>query len=140
MTGKKRSSFSMRWDSYDCFYLEDLPDFLEPIEYDDIVDTSTFIPDSENVRTASLSGAGGKKGVYDDVENLPSDLAVRIRSGKLDRAEIFQEIERATKIAIDEVDKIEQESLAKKAAELNKARQDYLDSKTGFNPSGQSNG
>ena len=130
----------MRWNSYGCFYLEDFLEFSEPIVYDDIVDTSTFIPDSENIRTASLSSVGGKKGVYDDVENLPSDLAVRIRSGKLDRAEIFQEIERAKKIAIDEVDKIEQESLSKKAAELNKARQDYLDSKTGFNPSGQSNG
>ena len=60
----------MRWNSYDCFYLEDFPDISEPIVYDDIVDTSTFIPDSENIRTASLSGAGGKKGVYDDVENL----------------------------------------------------------------------
>ncbi len=140
MADKKRSCFSMRWGGYDCFYLEDIEFLCDPIEYDDIVDSSTFIPDSENVRTASLSGAGGKKGVYDDVANLPSDLAVRIRSGKLDRAEIFQEIERATKIAVDEVDKIEQESLVKKAAELNKARQEYLDSKTGFNPSGHSNG
>lgn len=140
MIERKKSVFSRRWNSSDCFYLDGFEVEPKLIEYDDILDTSTFIPDSENVRTASLSGAGGKKGVYDDVENLPSDLAVRIRSGKLDRAEIFQEIERATKIAIDEVDKIEQESLAKKAAELNKARQDYLDSKTGFNPSGQSNG
>lgn len=140
MSDKKRSSFSMRWNSYDCFYLEDFPDISESIEYDDIVDTSTFIPDSENIRTASLSGAGGKKGVYDDVENLPSDLAVRIRSGKLDRAEIAQELEKATKNALDEVDKIEKDNLSKKAAEIAKARQDYLDSKTGFNPSGQSNG
>ena len=140
MSDKKRSSFSMRWNSYDCFYLEDFPDISESIEYDDIVDISTFIPDSEKVRTASLSGAGGKKGVYDDVENLPSDLAVRIRSGKLDRAEISQELEKATKNALEEVDKIEKDNLSKKAAEINKARQDYLDSKTGFNPSGQSNG
>lgn len=140
MIDKKRSSFSVRWNSYDCFYLEDFPNFLDPIEYDDIVDTSTFIPDSENVRTASLSGAGGRKGVYDDVENLPSDLAVRIRSGKLDRAEIAQELEKATKSALNEVDKVEKDNLAKKAAEINKARQEYLDSKTGFNPSGQSNG
>ncbi len=140
MTELKKSIFSRRWNSFDCFYLEDFKFEPKLIEYDDIVDTSTFIPDSENVRTASLSGAGGKKGVYDDVENLPSDLAVRIRSGKLDRAEIAQELEKATKNALDEVDKIEQENLAKKAAELNKARQDYLDSKTGFNPSGQSNG
>ena len=140
MSEKKRSHFSMRWGGCDCFYLEDIQFLSEPIEYDDIVDTSTFIPDSENVRTASLSGAGGKKGVYDDVENLPSDLAVRIRSGKLDRAEIAQELEKATKDALDEVDKIEKDNLAKKASEISKARQDYLDSKTGFNPSGQSNG
>lgn len=140
MIERKKSIFSRRWNSSDCFYLDGLE--IEPklIEYDDIVDTSTFIPDSENVRTASLSGAGGKKGVYDDVENLPSDLAVRIRSGKLDRAEIAQELEKATKNALDEVDKIEKDNLAKKAAEINKARQEYLDSKTGFNPSGQSNG
>lgn len=140
MSDKNVSVFSMRWGGYDCFYLQDIQFLCEPIEYDDIVDTSTFIPDSENVRTASLSGAGGKKGVYDDVENLPSDLAVRIRSGKLDRAEIAQELEKATKNVFDEVDKIEKDNLAKKAAEINKARQDYLDSKTGFNPSGQSNG
>ncbi len=140
MSDKKRSRFSMRWGGYDCFYLEDIQLLLEPIKYDDIVDTSTFIPDSENIRTASLSGAGGKKGVYDDVENLPSDLAVRIRSGKLDRAEIAQELEKAAKNALDEVDKIEKDNLVQKAAEINKARQEYLDSKTGFNPSGQING
>lgn len=140
MSEKKRSSFSMRWGGYDCFYLEDIQLLGEPVKYDDIVDTSTFIPDFENIRTASLSGAGGKKGVYDDVENLPSDLAVRIRSGKLDRAEIAQELEKATKSALEEFDKIEKDNLSKKAAEINKARQDYLDSKTGFNPSGQSNG
>lgn len=140
MIERKKSIFSRRWNSSDCFYLDGLEVESKPIKYDDIVDTSTFIPDSENVRTASLSGAGGKKGVYDDVENLPSDLAVRIRSGKLDRAEIAQELEKATKNALEEVDKIEKDNLSKKAAEINKARQEYLDSKTGFNPSGQSNG
>ena len=140
MIERKKSIFSRRWDSSDCFYLDGLEVDSNVIEYDDIVDTSTFIPDSENVRTASLTGPGGKKGVYDDVESLPSDLAVRIRSGKLDRAEIAQELEKATKNALDEVDKIEKDNLAKKASEIAKARQDYLDSKTGFNPSGQSNG
>lgn len=140
MIERKKSIFSRRWDSSACFYLDSVEFGPKLIEYDDIVDTSTFIPDSENVRAASLSGAGGKKGVYDDVENLPSDLAVRIRSGKLDRAEIAQELEKAKENVLNEVDNIEKDNLAKKAAEIAKARQDYLDSKTGFNPSGQTNG
>lgn len=129
--------FSRRWSESGSFDFKILfPDF----KYDDILDKSSFRPNSENIRQASLSGAGVKTGVYDDSDNLPSDLMVRIRSGKLDRAEIAQEIEKAKNDAISKVNDFEKASALKKAEDISRARQDYLDSRTGFNPSGQHNG
>lgn len=129
--------FSRRWSESGSFDFKILfPDF----KYDDILDKSSFRPNSENIRQASISGAGVKTGVYDDSDNLPSDLMVRIRSGKLDRAEIAQEIEKAKNDAISKVNDFEKASALKKAEDISRARQDYLDSRTGFNPSGQHNG
>lgn len=133
----KTNIFSRRWNEIGVF---DFKIEEKKSNYDDILDKSCFRPNSENVRQASLSGAGGKTGVYDDSDNLPSDLMVKIRSGKLDRAEIAQEIEKAKNKALSDVDEFEKADALKKADEISKARQDYLDSRTGFNPSGQQNG
>lgn len=65
------------------------------ITYDEIVDTTNFIIDSENIRNNMIanSGAIGTEQLqYDDPNNLPSKRAVKIRSGKLDKAEVHQEI------------------------------------------------
>lgn len=63
-------------------------ELLQPI-FDDVVDRSSFRPNAENVRQSVLSGSGFvEKGVFDDPNNLPSDIQVLVRSGKLDKAEI----------------------------------------------------
>lgn len=127
--------FSRRWNENGSFdFKKEFPD----IEYDDILDKSSFKPDSENMRLQSLTGAGGKVGVFDT--DIPSDLAVQIRSGKFDRAEIAQKIKEASEKLSDDVNSELSDIEAKKLSDIQKARQDYLDSKTGFNPSGKSNG
>lgn len=103
------------------------------IIYDDIVDRSSFRPDSEQVRQFHLSGSGSVgQPVYDDSDNLPTDLEVAIRSGKLDKAEISQ----LQQIKADEIDKsvtkAKKIKAIKEAEDVSKARQDYLDKATGF--------
>lgn len=103
------------------------------IIYDDIVDRSSFRPDSEQVRQFHLSGSGSVgQPVYDDFDNLPTDLEVAIRSGKLDKAEISQ----LQQIKADEIDKsvtkAKKIKAIKEAEDISKARQDYLDKATGF--------
>lgn len=58
-------------------------------KYDDVVDRSTFRPNSEAIRQSVISGSGfTSRGIFDDPNNPPSDVAVLVRSGKLDRAEV----------------------------------------------------
>lgn len=103
------------------------------ITYDDVVDRSTFSieADRENARKSLISGSSSI-GVYDtDVENV-SELAVKVRSGKLDKAEISM-IQKGLKKDIAE--QTEKDKKAAKVAEAEKiaqARQDFLDSATGF--------
>lgn len=103
------------------------------IKYDDVVDRSTFSieADRENARKSLISGSSSI-GVYDtDVENV-SELAVKVRSGKLDKAEISM-IQKGLKKDIAE--QTEKDKKAAKVAEAEKivqARQDFLDTATGF--------
>lgn len=77
----------------------------DPI-FDDVVDRSSFRPNSENVRQSVLSGSGFiEKGVFDDMQNPPSDIQVLIRSGKLDKAEIDDYIRSESERLNDEIDK-----------------------------------
>lgn len=86
----------------------------DPI-FDDVVDRSSFRPNSENVRQSVLSGSGFiEKGVFDDMQNPPSDIQVLIRSGKLDKAEIDDYIRSESERLNDEIDK------ENKSAELKK--------------------
>lgn len=106
---------------------------ITPI-YDDIVDRSTWSPCSDSManRVAMVKGGSSGQGVYDDVDNLPTDLEVRIRSGKLDKAEVDLAIKQFiedSKKEFDEKKKAESTEQAKKIAE---ARQAYLDSAVGF--------
>lgn len=77
------------------------------IVYDKIVDTTNFIMDSENIRNNMIanSGATGAETLqYDDPNNMPSKRAVKIRSGKMDKAEVHQEIlkeQEAMKVQIE---------------------------------------
>lgn len=83
--------------------------------FDDVVDRSSFRPNSENVRQSVLSGSGFvEKGVFDDMQNPPSDIQVLIRSGKLDKAEVDDYMRAESERLNDELDK------ENKSAELKK--------------------
>ncbi len=112
--------------------------FITP-QYDDIVDRSTWSPCSDSManRVAMVKGGSSGQGVYDDADNLPTDLEVRIRSGKLDKAEVDLAIKQFvddSKKEFDEKKKAEATEQAKKIAE---ARQAYLDSAVGFKSSSE---
>jgi len=101
--------------------------------YDDVVDKDGYIPDSEVVRNFGLSGSGSVgTPLYDDVNNMPSDELVSIRSGKYDKVEIASIVN--NKVAQAESDLNEhKKSKAKKDMEaVDKARQEYLDKSVGF--------
>lgn len=93
----------------------ELKNFIQPlnqIPMDSIVDKTHFRPDSELVRTSSLSGSGfGSQGVFDDSEHLPSDFEVSMRSGKFDKAEINQRlkdsVKEASKVVSDDINHLE---------------------------------
>lgn len=105
--------------------------------YDDPVDRSQFRPDSEQVRQFRLSGAGSSGTPLYDGENLPTDLEVNIRSGKLDKAEISQlQLVQEAKMKETSDKKLASDE-KKKADAINKARQDFLDKSTGFKGSDQ---
>lgn len=117
-------------------------DFDSPvakISYDDIVDRSTWSPSSDAManRISASQGASSGQGVYDDSENLPTDLEVRIRSGKLDKAEVDLAIKQFAENAKSEADEKKKSDDLKKADELSKARQEYLDNAVGFKPSAE---
>ena len=104
------------------------------IAYDDVVDYSQFSPSAEKneTRIASISGGGTGRGVYDDPDSLPDDLVVRVRSGKLDRTEVALALKSyQEKIKNEAEEKLKAES-DKKSLEIAKARQEFLDRKTGF--------
>lgn len=107
-------------------------------EYDDIVDKTDFRPDAETVRGASISSVPAMKGVFDyedgkvTADKTPSDIIMALREGRLDKADLP-----AIESQLREEIQSEQNELQKRAdeaalASISKARQDYLDSLTGF--------
>lgn len=99
---------------------------LKEIEYDEIVDRSRFIIDSESIRQKKISGdaIGTTQNLaYDKSE--PSNLEIAIRSGKLDKADIHQEQLKLQK-------EVKQESKKRQKEAIEAARQEYLDKQTGF--------
>lgn len=104
------------------------------VVYDDIVDKSSYRQDSENIRNFISNGSGSSgEPLYDDTDNMPSNLEVSLRSGKFDKGEVSQMImkkaEEADRSKNADIKKAKNEQLEK----INKARQEYLDKKTGFN-------
>lgn len=108
-------------------------------EYDDIVDKSTWSPCSDSManRVASVKGGSSGQGVYDDADNLPSDLEVRIRSGKLDKAEVDLAIKQFVDDAKKEADEKKKSEDTANAQKIADARQAYLDNAVGFKPSSE---
>lgn len=110
------------------------------VVYDSVVDKSQFRPDSEQVRLFKNSGQGSSGNPHYDSDNgdeMPTDLEVRIRTGKLDKAEISQ-IQQGLKNDIkSDVSDTKKELKKKKLEDVSQARQEYLDKATGFKGSEQ---
>lgn len=121
-------------DMLDDFYDNDVaerPKFFQApaIVYDDIVDRSSFVLDSESVRNARLGSSPGASGVpvYDG-EDLPTSEIVALRSGKLDIADVSQ-LQRQKEAEVQDTDKKAKADAEKAVAQ---ARLDYLDKSSGF--------
>lgn len=112
--------------------------FVTPA-YDDVVDRSTWSPSSDQManRVASVKGGASGQGVYDDADNLPSDLEVRIRSGKLDKAEVDLAIKNFVDDAKKEADEKKKSEDMENAQKIADARQAYLDNAIGFKTSSE---
>lgn len=107
-------------------------------EYDDIVDKTDFRPDAETVRGASISSVPAMKGVF-DYENgevtddkRPSDIIMALREGKLDKADLPAIESRLKEEIRNEGNELQRKADESALASISKARQDYLDSLTGF--------
>lgn len=115
---------------YSCFgdSIDFVPISNDSLVYDDIVDRSSFVLDSESVRQSILSSSAGSDAgdlQYDKSDNMPSDVVVAIRQGKLDKAEIHQ-------LQLHLQDDIENDEKQAEIESINKARLENLDKLTGF--------
>lgn len=111
---------------------------LKEPQYDDIVDRTDFRPDAETVRGASISSLPAMKGLYDyeggkvTDDKRPSDIIMALREGKLDKADL-PAIESQLREEIQhENDELQRKADEAALASISKARQDFLDSLTGF--------
>lgn len=111
---------------------------LKDPEYDDIVDKTDFRPDAEVVRGATISSIPAMKGVYDyedgkiTEEKRPSDVIMALREGKLDKADLPAIESQLRKEIENENNELQRKADESALASISKARQDYLDSLTGF--------
>lgn len=111
---------------------------LKDPEYDDIVDRTDFRPDAETVRGSSVSSMPAMKGIYDyeggkvTDEKRPSDIIMALREGKLDKADLPAIESQLRKEILDENNELQRKADEAALASISKARQDYLDSLTGF--------
>lgn len=85
---------------------------------DHIVDRSSFVLDKESVRQARLNAGdgAGAKGIYDNREL--SELEIKLRDGKMDKADITQEqlkLQKEIKDRDDEKKKAEKEAIRQAA-------------------------
>ena len=107
-------------------------------DYDDIVDRTDFRPDAETVRGASISSVPAMKGVYDyedgevTDDKRPSDIIMALREGKLDKADLPALESQLKKEIQNENNELQRKADEAALASISKARQDYLDSLTGF--------
>lgn len=104
---------------------------VHSLEYDDIVDRSQFRPDSEQTRIFELTGSGSTGNPQYDTYDV-SDIAVKIRSGKFDKAEVANIMRNRADEFKNENDKALKDKAQKELETISKARQDYLDKVTGF--------
>lgn len=116
-------------------------------KYDDIVQKDDFKKGNEEERISRLTALsnGSYNGVYDfqdgnkiDSTKAPSDVELALRSGTLDKADIDELSKKVNQDAKDEQDKAEKEKALADEKAISDARQDYLDTATGFKKKEQS--
>ena len=111
--------------------------FDSPV-YDDIVDKTDFRPDAETVRGSSISSIPAMKGVFDyedgviSDEKRPSDIIMALREGKLDKSDLPAIESQLREEIQNENNELQRKADEAALASISKARQDYLDSLTGF--------
>lgn len=91
---------------------------------DHIVDRSSYVLDKESVRQARLNAgdATGARGIYDNREL--TELEIKLRDGKLDKADITQEQMKLQK-------EIKEKDSKKKQEEKEALRQEAIDNALG---------
>lgn len=122
------------------FHCDDLPKFKQ--SYDDVVRTDDFKKVMEDNRNSDLSqDTGSTGGVYDYEDGkIPDDdkvsnLVLSLRSGRLDKADIQKLREQYEQNAKDEAAQNDADALKEADLALQRARQQHLDTVTGFDPS-----
>lgn len=110
------------------------------IKYDDIVDKTDYIPDSELIRQNKVSGAATTKGLYDfnsesdlKTKNIsPVEVMLRNPSQNLiDRADIPALMDAIKEDAKTKADKKRAEDIAEKNAKVQKLRDKRIDEMLG---------
>lgn len=102
-------------------------------EYDSVVDSSTYRPDSENTRHFLLSGSGTcSTPLYDENPDDVSSIELLLRQGKLDKGEISQLILDKKADYKESISEHKKELVLDEVKKINEARQEYLDKATGF--------
>lgn len=111
---------------------------FKPPVYDDIVDRTEFRPDAETVRGSSISSIPAMKGVFDyedgevTADKTPSDIIMALREGRLDKADLPRIESQLREEIQNEQDELQRKADEAALASITKARQNYLDSLTGF--------
>ena len=111
---------------------------FKPPVYDDIVDRTEFRPDAETVRGSSISSIPAMKGVFDyedgevTADKTPSDIIMALREGRLDKADLPRIESQLREEIRNEQNELQRKADEAALASITKARQNYLDSLTGF--------
>lgn len=118
------------------------PFVKERVKYDkNVVDKSKFNPHQNDIADfmrSELSKSSAGTPIYDtvngEVKNIPSQIEVALRNNRLSRAEVSEALKASEKDYQDALrdTKVKNSAAAKEA--VVKARQDYLDAQTGFDP------
>lgn len=112
------------------------------IEYDDIVDTSNFRLSSEIIRDKVASGnvGAGEQGIFDfqadekvTKENMPTDVELALRSGKLDKADVQKLQKLYDDKAQSDVETERTKSALEAERKASKKRSDKVDEMLGVN-------
>lgn len=112
-----------------------------PIYDKSVVDKSSFNPHHDSLadfmRSEMVKSSSGTP-IYDtvngEIKNVPSEIEIALRNNQLSRAEVSQLSREADKQLHEAIEKGKKDKAQKTKDAINQARQDFIDSKTGFDP------